>query len=358
MAHPIAFMTDPEIKIVSDWPDVFIDRLSAFYASRQEFQNWSMWGERWDWSPEYFRWKCASNPISQSIAAVGFHQGQIVGCVIVTFKRMRHRESEFVVGELGDLYVNPPYRKRGLFRNLVRQATMAARAAGAQLIYCIPNGEAFDALVASGDFVSMPDIEHATWLLPLRPVGLLAATRSWLRPYTFLDLISRAAAKLINCSRESELVRRTTPAMTELPQSKSELRVVYPYEVMDYRIFRGPGHTSYDFFASTTAPAKAVVLKNVSYYGRRALLVGRCFVAQPQDFSDLIPLIVHQSLTIGAAFVALWAPRADPYSGILWRHGFVPLQRKRVAIDIDAVDRINIDILAQFRVEMMDSDKA
>jgi GNAT superfamily N-acetyltransferase len=349
-------MTNLQIEIISEWPDALLEKLSCFYAERPERDGWSAWGERWDWSQEYFRWKCADNPVRSSIAAIVFDGDRIAGCAIITFKRMHHHDTDLLVGELGDIYIYPSYRGRGLFRDLVDKAVKGARAAGATLVYCVPNSNAFDALIATGHFAHLAGADHATWLLPLRPVALLAASRPWLKFFAWADFFARAWAKLVNPSQAGRLEPRDLP-QTDLPQNPFELRVSFPAALLEYRLFGGPRRGSYSVLSLNTAPVQSTVLRHVPYHGREALFVGRCFVARAEDYGRLISRIVRLSLTGNYCFVALWAPRSAPYSSALWRRGFVPMQRKRIAVDIDAHARFDRAILSRIYLEMLDSDK-
>ena len=110
-------------------------------------------------SPNIFEWKLGiKNPAGRGFITVAMHQGKVIGVFTVTRKRMLMNGLNLDVGEIGDAYTHPKYRKggrcvspkqhlnvndeyfeRSVFGRLVAETLYRAKLSGVQFVYGTPN---------------------------------------------------------------------------------------------------------------------------------------------------------------------------------------------------------------------------
>ena len=110
-------------------------------------------------SPNIFEWKLGiKNPAGRGFITAAMYQGRVIGVFTITRKSMYMEGQKLDVGEIGDAYTHPKYRKGGrcvspkqhldandeyfeksIFGRLVVETLYRAKISGVQFIYGTPN---------------------------------------------------------------------------------------------------------------------------------------------------------------------------------------------------------------------------
>lgn len=323
------------------WTPPLIEQISDFFMRRPEPLPW---GGRWNTGTDYFQWKFARNPTKPSVAALAYDGDEIVGTAVVSYKTVRVEGVDLLVGELGDLYVAEAQRGQGVFTRLVSEVKASALR-GAAFLYCVPNAQGHNALIATKHFVAVPQSEHATWLRALRPMALVLAK------------LEHAAAI------ETPPIQGYGPLSKESFQPivghyGSEVRVGMTTDWFDYRVVQYPDRRAYQIIRpNSQVPDAAAIIKQVTYRGMTAVLIGRIEAPTLAGYGAALNAATDHARRVGAAIVALWAPARSPYVSNLLRRLYVPVQRKRLAVTYGGSGREIHQAVARLRIEMLDSDK-
>ena len=115
------------------------------------------------WSEEYFKWKLGnSNPAGSGHLSIALCEGEVVGTMSITRKRLLIDGKLVVAGEIGDSFSSPAVRRRGkpfdlisldsnpnsylnksVFGRLATEVQLRAEANGIEIIYGTPNSNAY-----------------------------------------------------------------------------------------------------------------------------------------------------------------------------------------------------------------------
>lgn len=115
------------------------------------------------WSEEYFKWKLGnSNPTGSGHLSLALSEGDVVGTMSITKKRLLIDGRLVIAGEIGDSYSSPAIRRRGkpldliaydsnpnsylnksVFGRLAAEIRMRAESNGIEIIYGTPNSNAY-----------------------------------------------------------------------------------------------------------------------------------------------------------------------------------------------------------------------
>lgn len=342
------------IEVVEEWPDSLIQALVPFYA---EITRGSAWGGRWDTTARFYRWKYADNPVKPAVGALLFDQQVLVGGIIVSFRRLFVEGRETLVAELGNALLLPRYR--AFLTKLVLLAVERTRRAGAELIFSMPTDTAETALAATGEFYSEPRATHRTWVLPLRPLAVIAAKYRLPEVVTLGDSISRAAAGLLNgrlaTSAETLLdVNNRVPFINS--SDPNWMRLSYDANYANYRISHHPARTAYRQLPSSGDGC--VVIRTASFQDQDVVILCRAERANMRGYARQVRRVARLAVARKSAFVALWAPRQAAFSRILTRHMFVPVQQRTIMVAKSCAAPHIVHNFGRWEIEMLDSDKA
>jgi hypothetical protein len=126
-------------------------------------RNFGVEGADSVWSEEYFKWKLGnSNPAGSGHLSIALCEGEVVGTMSITRKRLLIDGKFVVAGEIGDSYSSPAIRRRGkpfdlisydsnpnsylnksVFGRLAAETQLRAEANGIEIIYGTPNANAY-----------------------------------------------------------------------------------------------------------------------------------------------------------------------------------------------------------------------
>lgn len=348
--------TGISVSVTQDWAGPLVEELSTLY--RQKSQD-TPWGGRWDVSQAYFAWKCAANPVLPSVAALARDSDRaLCGAVTVTFKRLGCGDEKVLAGEIGDLYLQPRLRGTGVFADLVRVATDRARNLGADVVYCIPNRAGANALARTGIYTACSAAEHATWIVPLRPLKVMACRCPSLTPLSVLDGAIWPLVRALNAGASAACeVAMENALQCYRPAATEGLRLDDSISYLTYRTLAGTQPDAYRALVPVCMPsAAAVIIRKADFRGLPVLFGARLDAATPRVFGGQSGLLARYALEGDFAFAALWAPRRGAYAASLWRRGFLPAQRKTIMI-ASASSAWVLERLPQLRLDMLDSDK-
>lgn len=94
----------------------------------------------------FYRWKYFHNPDGEAIIGLAVTADRVIGTVAATPRAVQTGKQRCRGFVLGDFFVAPPYRRRGLFSQLLQMVTEEAARRGAELLYAQPNAESVRAL--------------------------------------------------------------------------------------------------------------------------------------------------------------------------------------------------------------------
>jgi GNAT superfamily N-acetyltransferase len=350
---------DLELRIVREFDDNWLTAFDDFLSWRRAPVRWE---GRWNNTTDYLRWRFRETAAYPPIVACARLGDGIVGSVTVDFKRFARGDSELLAGELQDLAVAPELRRRGLFAKLVAMAVEASQAAGARFAYSLPTAAGAEALVKTGLFRRLPKADHATWLFPLRPLGLAGTRLRVLSPIAGLDRYWRTLVghlSLRRMGRETPLPIEDYVNQAAPVSAPASWRAVIDRDSLVRRVLRHPDRNHYVGLAPTQgADASSAILKNVAFHGLSSLLLVRTEYGSHGGYCSALDRARALALADGAAFLAVWAPLRQPFTGALLSRGFVPVQRKRIVIAVGPGVSLAQAQLSLLHVEMLDSDKA
>ena len=156
-------------------------------------------------TPEIFKWKLGSdNPAGKGFITAAIHQGKVVGVFSLTRKSMSKSGIKITVGEIGDAYTHPQFRRGGkcispnehlglsegyyeksIFGRLVAETLFRAKMNGVKFVYGTPNAVAKPSYIKRFGFLECDGGRiFSKYLL----------TRHFQKSY-FLSLISRVLSK-------------------------------------------------------------------------------------------------------------------------------------------------------------------
>jgi hypothetical protein len=95
-------------------------------------------------------------------------------------KKVFFSGEETVVAEIGDIYTEPAYQRKGLFALLAHRCTEDAMACGIRFIYGLPNQQALPGWEKRGNFAIMPGVRIKSLIIPLDIKPLLQRKFHWL----------------------------------------------------------------------------------------------------------------------------------------------------------------------------------
>lgn len=173
------------------------------------------------WSEEYFKWKLGnSNPAGPGHLSLAFSEGEVVGTMSITRKRLLIDGKLVVAGEIGDSYSSPAIRRRGkpfdlvsydsnpnsylnksVFGRLAAEVQLRAEANGIEIIYGTPNANAFPGWTKKLGYFEIDQQDFTYYVRPgaegiVRQYPKLSGMKSILVP---LDKIVTSVIK--NCFR-------------------------------------------------------------------------------------------------------------------------------------------------------------
>jgi GNAT superfamily N-acetyltransferase len=331
----------PLVTVTDCWSDDLVRKLAALYVDNAAKGPWD---DRWTAAADYFVWKWVQNPIRPSLVAYIEEDGRAVAAVTLLFRQFSYQGEPFIAAELADLNVHPDHRGKRLFGLVIEAILAEARSRGIRFIFCIPNKRGGEALLRTGQFTTADDAEHATWLLPLRPLRLAGTHWKALSFLAFADSLWQLVVRL----RFRPRLRRAVAA------SAGEMRFAMDGAYLSYRVSCNPA-ARYACYPSPSPPeGAAAISRSVGYTGLPVSIVGRIASHRPDVYLNVIAGIVNDALAGNAAFVALWAPRR--LGRLLRPLFFLPVQTKRIYIAKQS-DPAILAHLASLHVEMLDSDK-
>lgn len=124
-------------------------------------------------TPEIFKWKLgSSNSAGRGFITAAIHQGGVVGVFTLTRKSMAKDGIEVAVGEIGDAYTHPqfrrggkcvspnehlgqidPYYEKSIFGRLVAETLFRAKMSGVKFVYGTPNAVAKPSYIKRLEFL-------------------------------------------------------------------------------------------------------------------------------------------------------------------------------------------------------------
>ena len=115
---------------------------------------------------EYYRWKYFQNPIHRSCVRIAEDKSEMIGIVASTFKRLKINNNIILGAELGDLFTNQEYWRKGIFTKLTTEVCSQLENDGVHFIYVRPNENSFPGLVKMG-------FENIFYITPmLKPLNI------------------------------------------------------------------------------------------------------------------------------------------------------------------------------------------
>lgn len=203
-------------------------------------RNFGVEGTDLVWSEEYFKWKLGnSNPSGAGHLSIALCDGEVVGTMSITRKRVLIDGKLVVVGEIGDSYTSPAIRRRGrpvdlisydsnpnsyinksVFGRLASETKLRAEANGIEIIYGTPNENAFPGWTKKLGYFEIDQQNFTYYVRPgaegiVRQYPKLSSIRSILVP---LDKMVTSLLK--NCYRinNNYLFEAVRPSFEEIDE--------------------------------------------------------------------------------------------------------------------------------------------
>ena len=134
----------------------------------------SMGEDAVSWTPDYWRWKHASNPFGASPVLVGEADGQLVALRAFMRWTWRSAGQDVAAVRAVDTATHPDYRGRGLFKRLTLRLRDEMHEEGTAFVFNTPNAQSRPGYLKMGwSLVGRPTL----WARPVRPVRLAMALR-------------------------------------------------------------------------------------------------------------------------------------------------------------------------------------
>jgi GNAT superfamily N-acetyltransferase len=250
----------------------------------------------------HWRWKFEQNPHGPASIWVADDDGRLAGCYVWNPVRLRFRATSFAGAQAVDAVVDPEYRGRGVFTDLVRAALADEDARTFAAVYAFPVEAAYRGQVKLGF--------RLCWTVT--PLHRPLIPRSRRRSFEGLDVrgVSHFDARF-----DTFAGRRDEPAI-HVDRDAAYLQWRYfDHPVRSYEVLacsRGEELCGYCVFRVDRATRPG-----------RALLVD--FRVAPGDTaaaSALIQKALSAMSGRGGAVAVSWLPREGPESAALERHGF------------------------------------
>ena len=134
--------------------------LAAFLACAYSRTDGDAWTGRWTVDETYGRWKFAGLPKRPALLAAAWVDNRIAGTLSLRPLPAVWNGQAVMAAEVGDLFVAPELRGRGILGQLARLLAEGARRHGYQLVFSIPNPRGLEALLRSDEFVLAPRAER------------------------------------------------------------------------------------------------------------------------------------------------------------------------------------------------------
>ncbi len=158
------------------------------------------------WSVEYFHWKLGTrNPAGAGYISLAMLDGNVVGVVSLTKKRVWFNGQQLIGGEVGDAYTSARVRRgvqphslsavdadpasfvnRSIFGRLATEVRGRAEADGIELIYGTPNANAYPGWTKRLGYFNFQEYENQsftrpTWRILIKRYPIFSAARSIIR---------------------------------------------------------------------------------------------------------------------------------------------------------------------------------
>lgn len=173
-----------------------VDKMSNFLQS-----EFCLKGTDQMWSPEYFKWKLSSsNPAGKGYVSLAIENGEVVGSISITKKRLLIDGKECIGAEIGDSYTASSIKRRGkpddlssidsnpksylnksIFGRLVSEVRLRAESDGISIIYGTPNKFSYPGYLKHLDFIEMEQYINKSYFRP--------TSRLLVKQYSLLKLL-------------------------------------------------------------------------------------------------------------------------------------------------------------------------
>lgn len=334
-------MTKPvwKMKIADDLDPKTAERLGSFITS---FQDPDDPDGRCSHSGETYLWKITRNPLGRGYVTLAMHDGEIVGSLTLTRRKIYFKGEAIIAAELGDGFTNPKYERQNIFTSLIKASRERAMQEGIRIVYGVPSDIALPVHENKCQNLRKRGLDLFLHLMPLTPVAaasqLLGGREHPLLQRSIDDtyrLILRSGLRLIgrNCI-ESPLAFDSD--FDELDNSIRQRYHFYPAraaEDLSYRIGESPDRERYQMLVHRTAQGKLggyLIAKSTTQRGIKVLYVADIHATSNVTEARLWACCLLRAMENGFDLVATWLPlRAASFLSHLPLPP-VPIKRKEV----------------------------
>ena len=176
-----------KLKKIQYWSTVHDDQLELVDKTTVFLQGeFCLEGADKLWSPEYFIWKLGdSNPAGKGYMSLAVENGQVVGSISLTKKRLLINGKECLGGEIGDSYTSTAIKRRGrpselstidpnpksyknksIFGRLASEVRSRAESDGVSIIYGTPNKYSHPGYIKNLDYLNLQDYVNKSYFRP------------------------------------------------------------------------------------------------------------------------------------------------------------------------------------------------
>lgn len=298
-----------------------------------------------DQKPGFYQWKCFENPVMEGELWVADVDGIIVGIKSVTPRLISRLGDVVIAGEMGDSFVHPDYRGRGIFSALTRIARDAACKNRITFMYHTPNQNSRPIYENKLGHAEIEDMNVRSLVYPLnvqnllkkkyRKVPFAAAISlifglSLMTIRTFHALMARQSSVLI--SREF-VASEDFDNLYKRVSSRYDVSVIRDRNYINWRFFKALGNY-------LVLIAKSEEGDTLGYIVGKTFTIDSVKSGYIADFliDDKEPYVFHKLLLDLLAYfrreevdlVVAWANEHSFYKKVLLNFGF--LNRSKIPV--------------------------
>lgn len=305
------------------------------------------------YEPEYYRWKLFNNPCQQGEIWIAENNGNIVGLVTFTPKKMKVMDSVIDGAETGDSFVHPGFRRQGISTRLGLASRESILGRRFNLLYNVPSPVSWARDSKKLGYAEVPfNLMNLIRPLAIRilvqrkmPVSRrlrLAVYKAILAlPFTAIRSFIRSVSGGNDGNGRSEVTVRKVDAFPddidifcEKASKSFDGMLLFNRENLTWRYIRNPD--TYQILVATNsegATAGYMVTKIASQkIMSTGYIVDFLTLGDKDVFEKLLRASLKEFRRQKAGFVQTWAIKGTIYGDIIKRLGFRPYMRMILSI--------------------------